>query len=248
MAYPLLQVDDIRKRFCLHNSLIGFLRKNNRQRSVVALDRVSFTVNEGEIIGLVGPNGAGKTTLMRILADLLLADRGEVYMEGVRIDGTAYEHRQQIGYVSSDERSFYWRLTGRANLEFFARLYGLSRKKFGPLVDQMLDEFGLLEKSTQLFRDYSAGTRKKFVLIRALLHQPRLLLLDELTNSLDPPTAQQVKSLVRDYVNQSPSRAAIWSTHRLEEVKEVCDRVISIANGQIMSIESTHEKPSLTEV
>jgi len=243
----IVEVENLTKAFAVERPLFWSLLYPFKKREwFYALQTISFKMDAGEILGVVGPNGAGKTTLLRILADLLLGDSGYVRMEGVKFDGTAYAHRRQIGYVSSDERSFFWRLTGRQNLEFFACLYGLTQKEFQPLLDKTLHEFSLMKKSAQLFRDYSAGTRKKFVLIRALLHRPRLLLLDELTNSLDPPAAQQVKSLVRGYVDQSPRRAAIWSTHRLEEVKEICDRVIIIRDGQIVSIESTkaHQCPN----
>lgn len=244
MIKPLLQVSDVSKRFSVKSSLVAFLRNKKPKESIVALDNISFEMGDGEITGLVGPNGAGKTTLMRILADLLLPDSGEVLFDGYKVDGSTYSHRQQVGYVSSDERSFFWRLTGQQNLAFFARLYGLPSKEFRPLIDKTLNEFGLMEKSTQLFRDYSAGTRKKFVLIRALLHQPRLLLLDELTNSLDPPAAQHVKSLVRCYVDQSPRRVALWSTHRLEEIDQLCDNVITLRSGQIVS----YDKLKVTKV
>jgi ABC-2 type transport system ATP-binding protein len=139
--------------------------------------------------------------------------------------------RSNIGYVSSDERSFFWRLTGRQNLKFFARLYGVS----GPLADKrikkLLKLFAVEERADQLFRDYSTGTRKKFALARALVHQPKVLLLDEVTNSLDSDSAQSAKSLVREYISSEHGRVGVWSTHRFEEIVEICDKVLVIDKG-----------------
>ena len=143
--------------------------------------------------------------------------------------------RSQIGYVSSDERSFFWRLTGRENLEFFARLYGLSAGHAKRRTAVLLKQFDFENKADQLFRDYSAGMRKKVSVMRALLHEPSLLLLDEVTNSLDPGSARMVKEMVRGYVSGQKGCAAVWSTHRLEEISQICDKAVMIDSGRIIS-------------
>jgi ABC-2 type transport system ATP-binding protein len=203
------------------------------KRKICALRDVSFSVEPGEILGVVGPNGAGKTTLLRILADLLAPDSGWVALCGQRLAKNKRHLRSKIGYVSSDERSFFWRLTGKQNLEFFARLYGVPRSNALRRIGAMLETFDLGERANQLFRDYSTGVRKRFALARAIVHQPRILLLDEVTNSLDPPTTQSVKSLVRDYVSGQDGCAGVWSTHRLEEISEICDKVLVINEGRV---------------
>jgi ABC-2 type transport system ATP-binding protein len=202
-----------------------------RAERFYALRDVSLAVGPGEILGVAGPNGAGKTTLLRLIADLLEAQTGSVRLGGRELAGLGPLARRNIGYVSNDERSFFWRLTGKQNLEFFGRLYGLSRTQVRRRIDDLLEGFSLQEQACQLFRDYSSGTRKKLAIMRALLHEPALILLDEATNSLDPPSARRVKSLVRDYVSAGPARAAIWSTHRLEEIGEICDNVLVINHG-----------------
>jgi ABC-2 type transport system ATP-binding protein len=230
----ILQVTSVKKRFVvdrpLHKQLLAPLA---RKQHITALKNISFAMNPAEILGVVGPNGAGKTTLLRILADLLEPDEGSVLLCGHRLGKARHRLRSNIGYVSSDERSFFWRLTGRRNLEFFCALYGLSRSEAHQRIAPLLDAFLLRDKADQMFRDYSSGIRKKFSLIRAVAHQPRLLLLDEVTNSLDPPSAQTVKSFVRTYVSDRQGRAAVWSTHRLEEIAEVCDKVLMIDRGTI---------------
>lgn len=207
-------------------------------KSICALDKISFRVDPGEILGVVGPNGAGKTTLLRIMADVLRPDSGEVIIDGCEVNGSRRNMRSNIGYVSSDERSFFWRLTGRQNLEFFTGLYGMPNRMIRSEITKLLDEFDLTNKSRYLFRDYSAGTRKKFAIIRAMAHQPRVLLLDEVTNSLDPQSAEQAKTMVRDYIDRQTGSACIWSTHRLEEIAQICDKVLVIEAGRMKSFET----------
>lgn len=202
-----------------------------------ALRDVSFNIDAGQILGVVGPNGAGKTTLIKILADVLETDSGQIMLCGRELRKYSRFLRGRIGYVSSDERSFFWRLTGRQNLEFFGRLYGLSPKKILDRVSWILKEFNFEKKADQLFRDYSTGMRKKIAVMRALLHQPHIVLLDEVTNSLDPTSAGMVKTFIRKYVSDQAC-ASVWSTHRLEEIAEVCDKVIIIENGEIRFYDS----------
>jgi len=207
----------------------------SRRQKVKALDSVSISIGAGEILGVIGPNGAGKTTLLKILADILEPNRGTVSICGQMLGENGCQIRSEIGYVSSDERSFFWRLTGRENLEFFARLYGLSGSYAKKRTAVLIRQFDFENKAEQLFRDYSAGMRKKVSVMRTLLHEPSLLLLDEVTNSLDSGSAKMVKEMVRRYVSEQKNRAAIWSTHRLEEISQICDRVAMIDSGRIVS-------------
>ncbi|HUW18901.1 MAG TPA: ABC transporter ATP-binding protein [Sedimentisphaerales bacterium] len=242
MAVPVVEVQDLEKYFEVVRPLyMRFLSPFASKERIRAVRAVSFAVGSGEILGVVGPNGAGKTTLLRILADLLEPDGGWVKLCGQRLSKSKCEFRSTIGYVSSDERSFFWRLSGRQNLEFFSRLYGMSRSEARGRITEMLEKFGLTKKADQLFRDYSAGTRKKFALIRALVYQPKVILLDEVTNSLDPPSARSVKSLAREYVSSGDGRAGVWSTHRLEEVGEICDKALVINRGAVKFFGSVNE-------
>ena len=237
-----LETQGLTKHFAvaapLHRQLLRPLRDHNVIR---ALDDVSLCIESGEILGLIGPNGAGKTTLMRVLADVMEPDAGSVRIAGQRMARGRHDLRRQIGYVSSDERSFFWRLTGRQNLSFFASLYGVSQVNARRRIGDILDLFKLCDKAEHPFRDYSSGTRKKFALARALIHTPRVILLDEITNSLDPPSAESVKRLVREYVSAREGRVGLWSTHRHEEIGEICDRVIAMDNGRVTSCDPTSD-------
>jgi ABC-2 type transport system ATP-binding protein len=233
MTSIVVEVKDLKKLFVVDRPLYEqFFAPFAAKKKICALKGVSFSIRSGEILGVVGPNGAGKTTLLRILANLLEADDGYVRLCGQELNNEC-RLRANIGYVSSDERSFFWRLTGKQNLEFFALLYGIRKPAARKRIAKLLGKFALEEKAAELFRDYSTGTRKKFALVRALIHQPRILLLDEVTNSLDAPSAQSVKALVREYASAQNGCAAVWSTHRFEEIGEVCDKVVVISEGRM---------------
>ena len=233
MAESILIAKNLTKNYSLGKKLLEFILHPFKQPSVVrALDQVSFNIKSGEILGIVGPNGAGKTTLLRILADLLEPDSGHVELFGKSYRQGGHSIRQTIGYASSDERSFFWRLSGRQNLDFFSRLYGVPRHQAISRIERILAAFDLEHKAQELFRGYSAGTKKKFALMRALLHEPQVLLLDELTNSLDPQSAQVTKQIVRDYIAEGHNRIAVWSSHRLEEIREICDKVLVMDQGR----------------
>jgi len=233
MLPTVVEAEDLKKYFVVDRPLYEqFFAPFAAKKKICALKGVSFSIKSGEILGVVGPNGAGKTTLLRILANLLEADGGCVKLCGQELNNECHL-RAHIGYVSCDERSFFWRLSGKQNLEFFAGLYGLRRRTARKRIAQLLDKFSLEEKATQLFRDYSTGTRKKFALVRALIHRPSMLLLDEVTNSLDLASARSVKSLVREYISAQRGCAAVWSTHRFEEIGELCDKVLAISEGRV---------------
>lgn len=232
MSDLVIEVDRLEKYFRVQRSICEQLcRPFGSRGKVCALRGVSFEVRGGEILGVVGANGAGKTTLLRILAGLVSADGGGIRMLGEKQVCHNRILRGRIGYVSSDERNCFWRLTGRENLEFFGRLYGLSAREARRRTREMLGRFGFAERADELFRDYSGGMRRKVAIMRGLLHRPQVLLVDEVTNSLDFESCELVKRLLREYV--CDGRAVVWSTHRVDEIGEICDRVIMLDKGEV---------------
>ena len=230
-----IEVKNIEKVFKLNKPLAKqFFAPFSHWEKFYALKNISFSIEAGQILALVGANGSGKTTLIRIIADLLLADQGTVNIAGQNIKSNGCRIRKKIGYISSDERSFFWRLTGKENLKFFGCLYGLPRRLLERRIDCCLAEFDFEKESRKLFRDYSAGMRKKLTVIRALLHSPQILLLDEVTNSLDLESAAMIKDIIKKYVSAAPSRAAIWSTHRFEELNQLCEKVLMVEQGRVV--------------
>lgn len=219
----------------------------NRVNDEPAVDRVSIHVQKGEIFGLLGPNGAGKTTLVKILCTLISPTSGEAW-----IDGTALQDGQHLkaflGLVTSDERSFYWRLSGEENLRFFAALHGIPGEDISGRVADVLEIVDLEEKGGDPFRTYSTGMRQRLSIARALLHYPRVLFLDEPTKGLDPTAARKLHRLIRDQLTEREGMTVFLTTHQLEEAERLCDRLAIMKNGKILEVGTPGELKSRWDV
>jgi ABC-2 type transport system ATP-binding protein len=209
-------------------------------RKIPALHDVSLEVRPGQVTALLGPNGAGKTTLVNIICDLTRADAGSVTVAGHPVPERSIEAQRCLGLVTTNDRSFFWRLTGRQNLEFFAALQGLPRRLARERSQRLLEQFGLGAPADRVFYTYSAGMKKRLGLARALLHDPALLLMDEPTNGLDAEAAEDLLTLVRREVGAS-AKAVLWATHRAEEVDRLCDRVVILTGGRVRFDGTIHE-------
>jgi sodium transport system ATP-binding protein len=199
----------------------------------LALDDLSFSLDSGQIVGVVGLNGAGKTTLLKSICNLLEPSAGTIVVAGHPLPRAGAAVRAIVGYVPNDDRSFFWRLTGQANLEFFAGLYGMAPASARRRIAELLEMFGLAGKAGHRFSDYSSGMRKRLAIARGLLHGPRILVLDEPTNSLDLQWDNFLRGFVRQWVCAEPGRLVLWSTHRMEEVSDLCQGVIGLAQGRL---------------
>ena len=183
-------------------------------------------------MALLGPNGAGKSTLIRILGTTVLPDRGRVRIDGVDVVADPVRARQRCGLMLGDERSWYWRISGRRNLEFFAALHGFRRRPARARTSELLELFGLSEAADRPFGGYSAGMRARLSLARALLSEPPVLLLDEPTRSLDPIASADFRHLVLDLARER-GVGALFATHDLHEAAEVASRTVSLSEGRI---------------
>lgn len=198
------------------------------------LDDVELTVAPGGIVAIVGPNGAGKSTLLRIIGGLVIPDRGTVEVCGEELagrrDGSIHP---DVGLVLGEDRSFFWRMTGRHNLEFFAALHGLRRRDARARAEVALSTVGLEPAASQRVDRYSTGMRARLGMARALLGQPAVLLLDEPTRSLDPVSAASIRELLVD-VAARRATAVVLVTHDLEEAIEVASHVNVLVDGRIV--------------
>jgi ABC-2 type transport system ATP-binding protein len=208
------------------------LRK--RFKTVQALDGVDLAIGPGELVALLGPNGAGKSTLMRILATTVLPDEGTVTVAGNDVVAASAKARRAIGLALGDERSWYWRLSGRHNLEFFAALYGFGRRQARERTETVLDQVGLLNAADRRFDGYSTGMKMRLSLARALMPTPRVLLLDEPTRSLDPIAAASFRKLVLELV-QAQQIAVLYATHDLHEAAAIATRIVILSKGRIVA-------------
>jgi ABC-type multidrug transport system ATPase subunit/ABC-type multidrug transport system permease subunit len=197
----------------------------------VALDGVSFSVGEGEVVALLGSNGAGKTTLLKVLATLVVPDRGEAVVSGHALSNE-HDVRRAIGLVTSEERSFYWRLTGRENLSFFGAMHGLTPRQVEERIRELSGAFDLQPFIDRRFDACSSGMKQRLALARALLHRPRLLLLDEPTRSVDPIESQALHGAILDLVREEGT-AVLLVTHNLAEAQKLCSRFLVMQAGRL---------------
>ena len=208
-------------------------RRGSRFRAV---DSVSLTVARGEIFGVLGPNGAGKTTLIKILCTLLIPTSGRATINGLDLSRDAARIRAAVGLVAGDERSFYWRLSGRENLEFFAALYNLDRHRARQRVDELLELVGLTQYARRAFQDYSAGMKQRLAIARSMLNDPEVLFLDEPTKNLDPLAMAKLHAFLQDELVNRLHKTIWLTTQRLDEAEKLCHRIAFMRQGRILAV------------
>jgi ABC-2 type transport system ATP-binding protein len=225
-----LRVEGVGRMYEPATGFVRFLTRTATDQTVVALRDVHLHAEPGRILGLVGPNGAGKTTLIRIIAGLLDPDDGRVCVAGHDPTVEPTEAARALGLVLADDRSLYWRLTGRQNLEFHGALFGLSRQASAARATELLAVAGLAERDRRVF-GYSTGMRARLAIARALVHDPQVLVLDEPTRSLDPIGAREVCGTLRALADSG--RTILLSSHKLEELERVADDVAVLVEGRV---------------
>ncbi|MGY6631553.1 MAG: ABC transporter ATP-binding protein [Wenzhouxiangella sp.] len=206
------------------------LRKTFNKGKVVAVDEVSFTAADGQITGLLGPNGAGKTTTLRMLYTLLEPDSGQMRVDGIDPREQPIEVKRALGVVP-DSRGLYDRLTARENIAYYGKLHGLDKTIIRQRTDEfveVLDMGGFIDRKTEGF---SQGQRVKVAIARALIHQPRTILLDEPSNGLDVMTTRALRHFLADLKRKG--HCVVLSTHIMQEVAALCDRIVIIARGRV---------------
>ena len=199
-----------------------------------ALRGVDLEVAWGSIVAILGPNGAGKSTVLRILGTTVLPDSGQVEVGGHDVVTSPAAARRALGLVLGEERSWYWRISGRHNLEFFAALHGLPRRAARARAQEVLRAVDLEDQADRRFDRYSSGMKARLSLARALLHEPPVLCLDEPTRTLDPVAALSFRDLVR--AEAASGRAVLFTTHDLHEAAAVASRVVVMVRGRVEAI------------
>jgi ABC-2 type transport system ATP-binding protein len=201
-----------------------------RYGDIVAVDGVSFSANQGQILGFLGPNGAGKTTTMRILTGFLPATSGTAKVAGFDVFTESAEVRRRIGYLPENP-PLYADMTTDAYLRFVARIKGMARGAIEEGIDRAVQTCGLESVRGRLLGHLSKGFRQRVGLAQALIHDPQVLVLDEPTIGLDPLQIQEIRELIRGLAGQ---RTVILSTHILHEVGRICDKIVIINEGRIV--------------
>lgn len=221
----------------MHTASIAIRTLTKSYGTLTALDSFDLEVEQGSIFGLLGPNGAGKTTLIRILTTLMRQSSGDAFIEGLDIQRHGCEIRSMIGVVSQ-ENSLDRYLTARENLELHARLHGMEKQLYKRRIDELLELMGLAGRQKDFPDTFSGGMQRRLVIARALVHQPRVLFLDEPTTGLDPQSRRAVWEYVRSLAG---SMTIFLTTHYLEEAEQLCDRIAIMDHGRLIALGSIQE-------
>jgi sodium transport system ATP-binding protein len=200
-----------------------------------AVDGVSFTARDGEITGLLGPNGAGKTTTLRMLYTLMRPDAGRVLVDGIDSAADPLAVRKRLG-VLPDARGLYKRLTARENIDYFAQLQGVPTAEGAHRREVLIEVLDMRDFADRRAEGYSQGQRVKTAIARALIHDPKNVLLDEPTNGLDVMATRRMRQFMRDL--RAEGRCVLFSSHIMQEVAQLCDRIVVIARGHVVADES----------
>jgi ABC-2 type transport system ATP-binding protein len=215
--------------------LLEAINLHKRYGETVALEQVSLSVDEGEMFGLLGPNGAGKTTLLSILSCLIPASGGEARILGRTVSLNDRELRRNIGIVPQ-ELAVYDELTARENLAFFGGLYGISGETLRQRCDSVLDSVALTDRANARVETFSGGMKRRLNLGVSLMHQPRLLMLDEPTTGVDPQSRNRIFEEVRRI--NTAGTTIIYTSHYMEEVQSLCRRIGIIDHGRLIACDT----------
>lgn len=203
--------------------------------NLLAVDHITFQVQQGEVFGFLGPNGAGKTTTQRMLTTLLEPSEGRIEILGHDLAREPYPVKRQMGLVP-EESNVYTELTAWDNLMFTAQLYRVPRSERAARARELLEAFGLWEKQEVKVENFSKGMRRRLSIAMAIIHRPRLLFLDEPTPGLDAQSAHAIRDLIRQM--NAEGTTIFLTTHQIEEANQLCDRVAIINHGRIAAIDT----------
>jgi len=224
-------------QYCIETrDLVRIFKSKNEV--VKALDKVSVSIEEGEIFGLLGPNGAGKTTLIKILTTLLLPTSGEAYVGGFNVAKESDKVRKIISLVSGGETPGYGILSARENLWFFSQLYGLSSSVAKNDIKRLMADLDFDEYANMRMSRLSTGYKQRLNLARGLLNKPKILFLDEPTLGLDVLTSKKLRGYIVDWAKREKQGTVLLTTHYMAEADEMCDRVAIIDRGKILACDS----------
>jgi ABC-2 type transport system ATP-binding protein len=224
-------VKDLKREFI---SKKGFIKKEKTK--VEALKGISFDIQKGEIFGLLGENGAGKTTTIKILTTLLLPTSGEVNILGFNPVNEEKKIRPLINFVFGGERSLYWRLSARENLNYFSDLYKIDDRIKKKKIDEVLEIVKLTDRANEKVETYSKGMKQRLQIARGLINDPEIIFLDEPTIGLDPVGAMELRTTIRNL--QSLGKTLLLTTHYMYEADDLCDRIGILKKGEMICLDT----------
>lgn len=204
-----------------------------RYDSTLSVDHLNLTIDKGEVFGLLGPNGAGKSTTIKMISGLLKADQGEIEVDGLSVRKNTLEVKSRIGVVPQ-EIAVYGNMTAKENLKFFGKLYGLKGRELEERVEEALDFVGLADKSKDKPLTFSGGMKRRLNIACAIVHQPKLIIMDEPTVGIDPQSRNHILESVRELNRQGAT--VIYTSHYMEEVEAISTRIGIMDHGRLIAL------------
>jgi len=217
------------------NNIIEVSALTKRFGSVIAVNRISFSIDKGEVFGFLGPNGAGKTTTIRMLTGLLTPDSGKVFIDGFDIERNPIRAKMKMGVIP-ETGNVYVDLTAKQNIILAGEFYGIGTKELEKRADRLLDEFGLYERKDDIDKTFSKGMKQRVNIASAIVHNPDILFLDEPTMGLDVQSQRLIRKIIKE-MNQEGTTVFL-TTHNIEEANIQCQRVGIINKGRIAAIDT----------
>lgn len=239
---PAVRIVELSKRYSGTRQRLNFSSLIvGKKWETVALNRVSFSVDHGEVFGILGPNGSGKTTLIKILSNLVLPDSGAVFVEGINVARRPYAAAARLQTVLSESIGLEKRITARQNLSLFASLYSIPKLEAEKRIDELLEFFGLSEVADKTSQSFSTGMSRKLSVCRVLLSHASVIVFDEPTSGLDPASADDFRRLILEDLVKRQKKTIILATHNLVEARSICTRIALLDKGSLLAIGTPDE-------
>lgn len=209
---------------------------NANTTKIVACEDINLEIKKGCSLAILGPNASGKTTLIKMLCGLILPTQGHIQIQGYNLEGQAGKIKKNIGLVLDSERSFYFRLSGFENLLFFACLFGLKPQTAKKRIFFLADLLKISDFLNTKFMTYSTGIRQRFALVRSLLHDPEILLMDEPTRSLDAESSVSVRNFIQNNLIKKEGKTLVFATHDINEAIFLAEKIAILKKGQLFKL------------
>lgn len=230
----MIEIQRLKMSYPIPKKYVDYILRPFQKQYFTALHGIDLKIEDGHRVAFLGANGAGKTTLLKLIGGLLFPSTGSLVVDGYETVKDNLKARKNVGFVLNEERSFYWRLTGVQNLQFFGTLDNLCGEELQEKIRQLLILVGLEESGHKLFAGYSSGMRQRLAIARGLLSDPKILILDEPTRTLDPISANDIKNIIKERIHTDQARTLLIATHRLDEAAELCNKVCIMNKGLVL--------------
>ncbi|MBJ6369816.1 ABC transporter ATP-binding protein [Snuella sedimenti] len=234
----MISATNITMQYPIPKRYVEYLTQPFQTNYFKALKKINIEIQSGDRIAFLGVNGAGKTTFLKIIGGLLYPSSGSLCINGIDTQKQNLKARKRVGFVLNEERSFYWRLTGKKNLLFFGALDNIKGEELHKKVEELLRMVGLEDSKDKIFAGYSSGMKQRLAIARGLLSNPDILILDEPTRTLDPLSAEVIGTIISERIHNKKERTLLIATHSLSEAQILCNKICFMKKGQIIDYSS----------